>query len=76
MFWCFGLDVLVIAVLWSQFEDCYVYFACLVAKKMQEEKQKYWFFNYFLATSYLRKNMNNYEEVRKNINRFGEEYEQ
>ena len=41
MFWCFGLDVLVIAVLWSQFEDCYVYFACLVAKKMQEEKQKY-----------------------------------
>ena len=41
LLWCFGLDVLVIAGLWSQFEDCYVCFACLVAKKMQEEKQKY-----------------------------------
>ena len=30
MFWCFGLDVLVIARFWSQFEDCYVCFSCLM----------------------------------------------
>ena len=41
MFWCFGLDVLVIARLWSQFEACCVCFSCLVAEKMHEKKQKY-----------------------------------
>ena len=41
MFWCFGLDVPVIAGFWSQFEDGFVCFACLVAKKMHKEKQKY-----------------------------------
>ena len=40
-FWCFGLDVLVIAGFWSQFEDCCVCFSSLVAEKMHEEKQKY-----------------------------------
>ena len=27
-----------IAGFWPQFEDCYVCFACLVAKKMEERK--------------------------------------
>ena len=70
---CFGIFVIV--GFWSHLKIA-VCFACLVAKKMQEEKQKNIDFYNFLGNEVfveehepfwkVRKNMKNYGEVGKN----------